>query len=107
MMAADNKEFDYLAEQAKVDFQANISSLLELQAVFNNKLSAAQEQQKKGVFLTNSELEVFKDWLLQSATNLMADYTLIDRTNRLTNKLYQVSIKLAHKNTPNLKDLVA
>lgn len=106
-MDAHEENFNSAAEQAKTEFQAHIGSLLELQTLFLNKLAETQERQKAGAFFTNEEMVVIKDWILQTSTNLMADYVILDRTNRLTNKLYCVATKLANRRTPNLKDLAA
>jgi hypothetical protein len=100
-----SNDFEYQAEQAKVDFQANIGSLLELQAQLKKKLDNAKQLNKPGVYFSTDELQVMDEWLLQTITTLMADYTLIDRTNRLTNKLYQISLKLAAERMPIPKDL--
>jgi len=70
-------EFDYLAEKAKVEFQANIGSLLELHSLLSARLSDATQRGKEGIFLTTGEVEVYQDWLMQTATAL--DYSEFKR----------------------------
>lgn len=94
-------DFNYLAESAKVEFQSNISSLLELHSELTARISKAKEKGKEGVYLLNGELEVINDWLLQTSTSLLENYALIDRTLRKTNILYKTATRI------HLKDVIA
>lgn len=101
------ESFDYHAEAAKVNFQNNISSLIEIQGLLIEKLHKANESQKDSVWFSVGEVLIIKDWLNRSVTELMAEYTLIDRTNRLVNLNYEVVKGLLQRKTPSLKSLIA
>src|SRR5687768_3496681 len=90
-----NHDFDYLAEDAKKEFQWNVNSILELEALISLRSSEAQVMNEDGVFFTNAELEVFTEWLLETASSLLVNYSTIDRTNRITNKLYHVAMRIS------------
>lgn len=94
-------EFNYAAESAKLEFQQNISSLLELHAEFSARLQSAVDKHKDGVYILTGEMEVFKDWLMQTSTSLLENYALIDHTLRITNRLYKASTRI------HLKDIAA
>lgn len=103
----DISEFDYHAEQAKLQFQADISSLLELQAAFETKRLESLRNKKNGAFLTNTELKVFGDWILRVTSDSMAAYLILDGTNRKLQKLNRCAFKIANRQpeTPSLKGL--
>lgn len=84
-------EFAYAAEESKREFQENVGSLLELQSLISSRMSAASERGKDGVFFTTGELEVYKEWLLNTASSLLEHYGHLDRVNRLAMKLYTIS----------------
>jgi hypothetical protein len=99
-------DFDYLAEEAKKDFNTNIGSLLELHHHFTQKINTANESKKDGQFLTINELEVLRDWITQAITGLSSNYDTLNRTNKLLNTNYRV-VKALLRKTPTLKDMAA
>jgi hypothetical protein len=84
-------EFNYAAEESKREFQANVESLLELHSLISCRMSSATERGKDGVFFTTGELEVYKEWVMNTASALLEHYGHIDRVNRLAMKLYNIS----------------
>lgn len=87
-MEANIKEsFEYAAQEAKRDFQANINSLLEIHSLFTGKLQHAKN--KNVVFLSTDEVDTLQEWILSITSSLMENYALIDHSNRITNKLYK------------------
>lgn len=94
-------EFTYSCESAKVEFQANVTSLLDLYAEFSSRLQSAEEKNKPGVSITKGELQVFMDWLMNTCAGLQLNYELINNTLKITNKLYKASSRI------HLKDIAA
>lgn len=94
-------EFNYATEEAKLEFQANVSSLLDLYAEFSSRLQSAEEKNKPGVFITKGELQVLMDWLMNTSAGLQLNYELINNTLKITNKLYKATSRL------HLKDIAA
>lgn len=83
-------DFDLAAESAKKDFQNNIVGLLEINSMFDAKISAARQKNKNVIFFTIDEMEIIsQDWLLKICTQLLENYSIIDRTLRKTNRIYQ------------------
>lgn len=96
----------YQAEQAKISFQSNITSLLELKGHLAGKATKAKENGKKGFFIPLHEAVILDDWLKTISGDLMADYVLINRVNRLLNLNNEVKSRLLSGKSPNLKDLL-
>lgn len=95
-----------MAEEAKRNFQANIGTLLELRSHFQEKITRAQQSKKDGAYLTIHEMEIIVSWITGSVTELSADYTIINRTNRLVNSNYRIVEGLLQKKSCNLKNLL-
>lgn len=101
--------FEYSAEEAKKGFQANISSLLELHSHLQSKQVKALQNKKEGIFITNEELKMCLEWMLDIAGCQMGHYLNIDSVNRKTNKLFRCALKLQDREqkTPNVRKLLA
>lgn len=84
-------QFNYASEEAKRDFQGGVESLLELHSFISSRKAGAKERGKEGVFFTDSELEIYLDWIMNTASSLLEHYGNIDRVNRLAMKLYRIS----------------
>lgn len=84
-------EFNYAAESSKIEFQATVNGLLELQALISSRIACATERGKDGVFFTSGELEIYQDWIMNTASALLEHYATIDRTNRLLNKRFKLT----------------
>lgn len=97
---------EYLAEQSKIGFQSNISSLLDVKGQLSNKAKKAKENNKEGFFITLHEARVFDEWLNSIASELMADYVVINRVNGLLNLNNEVKSRLLRGKSPNLKRLI-
>lgn len=97
---------EYQAEQAKVSFQSNITSLLELKGHLAGKADKAKENGKEGFFILLHEAAVLDDWLKTISSDLMGDYVIINRVNRLLNLNNEVKSRILRGQSPNLKDLL-
>ena len=97
---------DYQAEQAKISFQANITSLLEFKGHLANKSEKAKENGKDGFFIPIEEAAVLNDWLQAIASELMGDYVILHRVNRLLNLNNEVKSRIMLGKTPDLKSLI-
>ena len=89
--------FEYQAEQAKQTFQGCITALLEAHSDFLHKISLAKGAKKSGVWIEMSEAEIISGHILESVSNLMGSYSVIDRTNRLLNINYQAAQYLLNR----------
>lgn len=85
-------EFDYACESSKIEFQSTIGSLLELQALLASRSAGAIDRGKPGVYFSNAELDVYTDWIMNSAIALMEHYRAIDKTNRFLNKRIELVV---------------
>jgi len=81
-------DFDCACEEAKREFQSTVNCLLEIKT----ELSSRRSRAKDGAFFRNAELEVYEDWIMDTVNALMQHYGAIDRTNRLLNKRFKVSM---------------
>ena len=97
---ANIDEFLYLSECNKLEFQGNITSLLEMQGMLSWRLAQASDYHKKGVFLTSGELEIIQKWLLDTTASLQENFAHVDRCNRILHKLYKAATRI------HLKDIV-
>lgn len=98
---------EYQAEQAKISFQSNVTSLLEFKGYLTQRAAKAKENGKEGFFITLHEATVLDDWLKTISSDLMADYVIINRVNRLLNVNNEVLNGLLRGKSPNLKDLIS
>lgn len=80
--------FDYTAEEAKKSFDANIGSLHEVSMLIRSKITAAQANDKQGIFFTLQDAGIIRDWLDSATVSLRAEYNTISRVNRKAMKLY-------------------
>jgi hypothetical protein len=100
--------FEYAAENAKKDFQAEIASMLEFHLQLQDRLIKSRQRKKEGVWISNEELIILTRWTLDLAGNLMGHYLSIDRVNRNANKLFKSALKIQEqaRKTPSLKRLL-
>ena len=73
----------YLIELSKVDFQSNITAILDLQSRINQKASYAKDQKKEFVSFDLIEVEVYVSQLLNIAQRLSGNYEMINNTNKM------------------------
>lgn len=101
--------YDYAAEQAKKDFQAGISSMIELYSHMNSKLVTSLQNKKDGVWISNDEMKTLCEWILDLSGKQMGNYNVLDGANRKTNALFRCALKIQEREqqTPNLKRLLA
>lgn len=101
-----DQSFDYQSEEARLNFQGNVGSLLELKSYLLDRATKAKGRNKDGAFLTIHELETLDSWLVDVTTNLMANYQILNRTNKLLNLNCETMRRLLSGRTPSLKSLV-
>jgi len=70
-------------ELARTDFQANVSSLLEVHSELTSKIAYAKSQNKTYVSHSVDEAEIISSHILQVVTSLCGSYDLINQTSKL------------------------
>ncbi len=99
--------YRYVAEEARINFQGNLASLLELKSFLLEQSTTAQKRGKDGIWLTTHQLETLDKWLVDTTTNLMGNFQILHRTNQLLSTNYEASFGLLLRGlSTNLKDFV-
>lgn len=70
-------------ELARIDFQTNVSGLLEVHSELNSKLTYAKSQNKEYISFRLVEAEIISDHILQISTGLCGSYDVIHNTSKL------------------------
>jgi len=69
-------------EQAKVEFQHNISALIEIQSKLSQRATLADSNKKESVFFSLIEVEVYSSHLLDTISRIVGNYDLINHANK-------------------------
>jgi hypothetical protein len=94
----------YQIQSAKVDFQATVSALLEVQSELSNKKAYATQNKKEFISHHVDEAEIICDQLLSIATSLCGAYDVVNATNKhliFQNRVLKTHIELLKEKTIN------
>ena len=105
-MDKNTELFESACEGEKKNFQACVSSLLELQSVLDEKRRKSKEAGHQFTLNIN-ESQVLSDWILDLAGRFSGHYYTLDRMNRNSFRLYRAGLKVREMQTPSLKRLLA
>ena len=98
--------YEYQAEEARVNFQANLSSFSDLKASLRERSTAAQERGKDGAWVTLHQFEIYDKWLFDIFTGLNVNYELLHLAMKRQNINYNILSESEMFYRKSLKDLL-
>jgi len=104
MIRGVEESFEYQAEQAKVNFQASISSLLDFHSHYLQKISNAKTKNKPYVCSSIEESELSMEIFFKTISNLIEHYGILNSCNNFLHLREQMYRKILCNQELNLQN---